>query len=370
MAKETFIKIAQKRTEEIPVKSKQEKLKELQTTVNKIQKTHGEESITLLNSEAKEFPHHPTGIMSIDLALGIGGFPKGRFIELYGAESSGKTSLALKTIGLAQKNGSICAMVDFEHALDVKWAKKLGVNMDELMVSQPDDAEQGLEIVKSLVTSGTVDIILVDSTNAMSPKSETEGNIGDAQMGKGARLLSQALRMLSGVTSKNNCTIIWISQIRKKMVTFGSPDVVGVGEALKFYASIRCEVKRTEQIKKNDDVIGTKTRIKIVKNKLAPPFKTAEFDFYFESGYDEIGSIIESALDTGAIEGTKGRYTYNDEKFHGKEKVIEYLKQRPEEIPALRNKIMEVVKSGKIKKIGSVDDDSNSSGESEEEAGE
>ena len=288
----------------------------------------------------------PSGSLLLDEALGVGGYPKGRIIEIYGPESSGKTTLALHAIAEAQKMGGIAAFIDAEHALDPSYAKNLGVNIDELWISQPDNGEQALEITESLVRSGAVDIIVVDSVAALTPQAEIEGDMGDSHMGLQARLMSQALRKLTGILSKSNTTIIFINQIRMKIgVLFGNPETTTGGNALKFYASVRMDVRKSESIGKNsDEVSGNRVKVKIVKNKVAPPFKKCELDLMFGTGISYVGSVLDAALKYNLIEKAGAWYSMNGEKIgQGRDKTVEYLESNPELVKELDQKLRTIM---------------------------
>lgn len=288
----------------------------------------------------------PSGSLLLDEALGVGGYPKGRIIEIYGPESSGKTTLALHAIAEAQKMGGIAAFIDAEHALDPSYAKNLGVNIDELWISQPDNGEQALEITESLVRSGAVDIIVVDSVAALTPQAEIEGDMGDSHMGLQARLMSQALRKLTGILSKSNTTIIFINQIRMKIgVLFGNPETTTGGNALKFYASVRMDVRKSESIGKNsDEVSGNRVKVKIVKNKVAPPFKKCELDLMFGTGISYVGSVLDAALKYNLIEKAGAWYSLNGEKIgQGRDKTVEYLESNPELVKELDQKLRAIM---------------------------
>lgn len=288
----------------------------------------------------------PSGSLLLDEALGVGGYPKGRIIEIYGPESSGKTTLALHAVAEAQKKGGIAAFIDAEHALDPTYAKNLGVNIEELWISQPDNGEQALEITERLVRSGAIDIIVVDSVAALTPQAEIDGDMGDSHMGLQARLMSQALRKLTGILSKSNTTIIFINQIRMKIgVMFGNPETTTGGNALKFYASVRMDVRRIESIGKNaDEVSGNRVRVKIVKNKVAPPFKKCELDLMFGTGISRIGSILDAALKYDLIDKAGAWYSYNGEKIgQGRDKTVEYLTNNPEFTDELETKLRDLM---------------------------
>ena len=312
---------------------KQEKLKALDAAISQIEKQYGKGSIMKLgdNSAKMNVEAVPTGSLSLDLALGIGGFPKGRIIEIYGPESSGKTTVALHAVAEVQKRGGIAGFIDAEHALDPVYAKNIGVDIDNLYISQPDCGEQALEIAETMVRSGAVDIVIVDSVAALVPKAEIDGDMGDSHMGLQARLMSQALRKLTSIVSKSNCIVIFINQLREKIgVMFGNPETTTGGRALKFYASVRLDVRRVESLKQGGEIVGNHTRVKIVKNKVAPPFKEAEFDIMFGQGISKEGDILDLAADLGIINKSGAWYAYNGEKIgQGRENAKNYLKENP-----------------------------------------
>ncbi len=311
-----------------------QKQQAIQMAMSQIEKQFGKGAIMRLGSREKIFdiPSISTGALSLDLATGVGGIPKGRVIEIFGPESSGKTTLALHIIAEAQKQGGVAAFVDAEHALDVYYAKKLGVNTDELLVSQPDYGEQALEIAEMLVRSGGVDIVVVDSVAALVPRAELEGDMGDSHMGLQARLMSQALRKLTGIVSKSHTSLIFINQIRTKIgVMFGNPETTTGGNALKFYASMRIDIRRIGPIKEGEQVIGNRTRAKVVKNKIAPPFKEAEFDIIYGEGISQEGNILDLGVNWGFIEKSGAWYTYKNQRLgQGRENAKSYLKEHPE----------------------------------------
>lgn len=310
-----------------------EKQKALQAAIAAIEKNFGKGSIMKFDGNSIEpIETISTGSLQLDKALGVGGLPKGRIIEIYGPESSGKTTLTLHAIANCQKNGGTCAFVDAEHALDINYAQKLGVNIGELLISQPDTGEQGLEIVDQLVNSGAVDLIVVDSVAALTPKAEIEGDMGDSHMGLQARLMSQALRKITGTAKKTNCTVIFINQIRMKIgVMFGSPETTTGGNALKFYATVRLDIRRTGTIKKGDEAVGNETKVKVVKNKVAPPFREVNFDIMFGAGINKEGEIIDLGVNKGLIEKSGAWYAYKGEKIgQGRDNVREFLRSRPE----------------------------------------
>ena len=294
----------------------------------------------------------PTGCLSLDLALGIGGLPRGRIVEIFGPESSGKTTVALHAIAQIQKNGGIAAFVDAEHALDPVYAKKLGVDLDNLYVSQPDTGEQALDIVDALVRSGAVDLIVVDSVAALTPKAEIEGDMGEAHVGLQARLMSQALRKLTGIINKSHACVIFINQLREKVgVMFGNPETTPGGKALKFYASVRIDVRKADALKDSDGIMGNKTRAKIVKNKLAPPFKTAEFDILYGEGISQEGCLIDLGCNYDVIEKSGSWFSYNGEKVaQGRERMRDWLKRNPEQEQEIEEKIRAAYKSAKEEK--------------------
>jgi recombination protein RecA len=329
-----------------PVKSlNTEKAKALQAALAQIEKQFGKGTIMRLgDGEAVEdIQVVSTGSLGLDVALGVGGLPRGRVIEIYGPESSGKTTLTLQAIAEMQKLGGTCAFIDAEHALDSQYAQKLGVNLQELLISQPDTGEQALEIVDALVRSGSVDLIVVDSVAALTPKAELEGEMGDSLPGLQARLMSQALRKLTATIKKSNCMVIFINQIRMKIgVMFGNPETTTGGNALKFYASVRLDIRRTGSIKKGDEVIGSETKVKVVKNKVAPPFKTAEFDILYGEGISREGEIIDMGVTAQVVEKSGAWYAYNGEKIgQGKDNAREFLRENPDVAREIENKIRE-----------------------------
>ncbi len=333
----------------------EEKLKALDSVLAQIEKAYGKGSIMKLgnNAGSTEIEVIPTGCLSLDLALGIGGLPRGRIVEIYGPESSGKTTVALHAVAQAQKMGGIAAFIDAEHALDPVYAKHLGVNLDELYVSQPDTGEQALNIVDSLVRSSAVDIIVVDSVAALTPKAEIEGEVGDSVVGAQARLMSQALRKLAGITNKSNTCVVFINQLREKVgVMFGNPEVTTGGKALKFYASIRIDVRKTEILKDTEGAAGNRTRAKVVKNKLAPPFRQAEFDIMFGEGVSQEGCLIDLGTQYDVIKKSGAWYSYNDNKVaNGKEKMRQFLKDNPELASEIESKIRVAAKGMSAEEI-------------------
>ncbi len=313
--------------------AKDDKLKALDAAISQIEKQYGKGSIMKLgdNTAHMNVEAIPTGSLSLDLALGLGGLPKGRVIEIYGPESSGKTTVALHTVAEVQKMGGIAGFIDAEHALDPVYAKNIGVDIDNLYISQPDCGEQALEITETMVRSGAVDIVIVDSVAALVPKAEIDGDMGDSHVGLQARLMSQALRKLTAVISKSNCIVIFINQLREKVgVMFGNPETTTGGRALKFYSSVRMDVRRIESLKQGGEVVGNRTRVKIVKNKVAPPFREAEFDIMFGQGISKEGDILDLAADVGVVNKSGAWYAYNGDKIgQGRENAKNYLKENP-----------------------------------------
>ena len=321
-----------------------EKNKALEAALSQIEKAFGKGSIMTLGSQEKiEIEAVPTGSLSLDIALGIGGLPKGRIVEIYGPESSGKTTLTLHVIAEAQKLGGTCAFIDAEHALDPVYAKRLGVDIEKLLISQPDSGEQALEITDTLVRSGGVDVIVVDSVAALVPKAELEGEMGDSHVGLQARLMSQALRKLTSSVSRSNCLVIFINQIRMKIgIMFGNPETTTGGNALKFYSSVRIEIRRTGAIKDKEEVIGNETRVKIVKNKVAPPFKVVDFDIMYNEGISREIEILNLGVKLGIIEKAGSWFSYNNMRIgQGKENVKQYLKDNPDIANEIERKIKE-----------------------------
>lgn len=323
-----------------------EKIKALENAISQIEKNFGKGSIMRLGASdvADGVQAIPTGSLTLDIATGIGGLPRGRIIEIFGPESSGKTTLALNAIAQAQKAGGVAAFVDAEHALDVTYASKLGLNIEELLVSQPDTGEQALEVTETLVRSGAVDIVVVDSVAALVPKAEIEGDMGDSHMGLQARLMSQALRKLTAAISKSATTVVFINQIRMKIgVMFGNPETTTGGNALKFYSSMRLDIRKIDNLKDGQEVIGGRIRVKIVKNKVAPPFRQAEYDIYFNEGISRVGEIIDLAVDKGVIEKSGAWYSYSGSKVgQGRDNVREYLKNNPETAAEIEKKILDI----------------------------
>ena len=320
-----------------------EKLKALQLTIDKIEKSYGKGSIMRMGDKpVDDVPAIHSGSIALDLAMGIGGYPKGRVIEIFGPESSGKTTLAIHAIAEAQKAGGIAAIIDAEHAFDPTYAQKLGVNIDELLISQPDNGEQALEITDSLIRSGAIDIIVIDSVAALTPKAEIEGEMGDSKMGLQARLMSQALRKLTGNISKTKTCVIFINQLRDKIgVMFGNPETTTGGNALKFYASVRLDIRKIGQLKDGDDVQGSHTRVKVVKNKVAPPFRKAEFDILYGEGISKVGEIIDLGVEINIIKKAGSWFSYGETKLgQGREGVKTLLKDNPELAEEIEAKIL------------------------------
>ncbi|NCU41668.1 MAG: recombinase RecA [Candidatus Moranbacteria bacterium] len=327
--------------------SKEKEKDALNAVVGEIRERFGEGIIMKLGEVKKvDIEAISTSSISLDIALGIGGVPRGRIIEVYGPESSGKTTLALHIIASAQKSGDSAAFVDAEHALDPEYARKIGVDIDNLLISQPDTGEQALDIVETLVRSGAVGVIVIDSVAALVPRAEIEGEMGDQHMGRQARLMSQALRKLTAIVSKTNVTVIFINQIRMKIgVMFGSPETTTGGQALKFYSSVRLEVRRAAQIKKGDEVVGNRVKVKVVKNKVAPPFKTAEFDIMYNEGISLEGDLIDTGVVKEVIKKSGNSYSWGEEKFGvGREKAKQYLREHEESKKAITEEIMKIIK--------------------------
>ncbi|NTS40140.1 recombinase RecA [Flavisolibacter sp. BT320] len=326
--------------------SNAEKLKALKLTIDKIDKDFGKGSVMMMNERGEQTQEVvSTGSIGLDAALGIGGLPRGRVVEIYGPESSGKTTIATHVIAEAQKKGGMCAIIDAEHAFDSAYAQKLGVDIDNLLISQPDYGEQALEIADRLILSGALDVVVIDSVAALVPKGELEGEMGDSKMGLQARLMSQALRKLTATISKTNTICIFINQLREKIgVMFGNPETTTGGNALKFYASVRLDIRRMTQIKDGDEAIGNRVKVKVVKNKVAPPFRTAEFDLVFGEGISKIGEILDMGVEMGIINKSGSWFSYNENKLgQGREAVKQLLKDNPELSNELETKIREKI---------------------------
>ena len=327
---------------------KAEKMKALDAALTQIEKAYGKGSVMKLGDSGANMNIEtiPTGSLSLDIALGLGGIPKGRVIEIYGPESSGKTTVTLHMIAEVQKNGGIAGFIDAEHALDPVYAKNIGVDIDNLYISQPDNGEQALEIAETMVRSGAIDIVVVDSVAALVPKAEIEGDMGDSHVGLQARLMSQALRKLTGVISKSNCTVVFINQLREKVgVMFGNPETTTGGRALKFYASIRMDVRRIESLKQGGEVVGNRTRVKVVKNKIAPPFKEAEFDIMFGEGISRAGEIIDLGAELGIVKKSGSWFSYNDTKIaQGRDAAKQVIADNPELAEELEGLIFAALK--------------------------
>ena len=324
-----------------------EKLKALKLTMDKIEKDFGKGSVMMMNEKGEQqLEVVSTGSIGLDIALGVGGVPKGRIVEIYGPESTGKTTIAIHIIAEAQKKGGVCAIIDAEHAFDSSYARKLGVDVDNLLISQPDYGEQGLEIADRLILSGALDVVVIDSVAALVPKGELEGEMGDSKMGLQARLMSQALRKLTATISKTNTVCIFINQLREKIgVMFGNPETTTGGNALKFYASVRLDIRRMAQIKDGDEAIGNRVKVKVVKNKVAPPFRAAEFDIVFGEGISKVGEIIDMGVEMNIIQKSGSWYSYNSDKLgQGRDAVKNLLLDNPELANEIETKIREKIK--------------------------
>ena len=333
------------KTQEEAQRIKQEKLKALEATLGNIEKNFGKGSIMRLGAEAEKMESISTGSLGLDYALGVGGLPKGRIVEIYGPESSGKTTLALHVVAEAQKKGGIAAFIDAEHAFDRFYAAKLGVDVENLLISQPDYGEQALEIAENLIRSGAIDVIVVDSVAALTPKSELDGEMGDSKMGLQARLMSQAMRKLTATINKTGCICIFINQLREKLgVLFGNPETTTGGNALKFYSSVRLDIRKVSQIKDGENVIGSRVKVKVVKNKVAPPFRKAEFDILYGEGISRTGEIVDLGVETGIIKKSGSWFSYGDSKLaQGRDAVKRLIDDNPELADELSVKILEAL---------------------------
>jgi recombination protein RecA len=323
-----------------------EKLKALQLTIDKLEKTYGKGSIMKLGDRAVEdVDSIPSGSVALDMALGVGGYPRGRVIEIYGPESSGKTTLTIHAIAEVQKQGGIAAFIDAEHAFDQFYAESLGVDTENLFISQPDNGEQALEIADNLIRSGAIDLIVIDSVAALTPKAEIEGDMGDSRMGLQARLMSQALRKLTGTISRTGCTCIFINQLREKIgVMFGNPETTTGGNALKFYSSVRVDIRRSSQIKNGEEIIGNRTKVKIVKNKVAPPFRKVEFDIMYGKGISRSGEVVDMGVELGVVKKSGSWFSYGDTKLgQGRDAVKQLIEDNPELMEELEGKIREAM---------------------------
>ena len=324
---------------------REEKLKALDAALVQIEKQYGKGAVMKLGDPSAQMNVEtiPTGSLSLDVALGLGGIPKGRIIEIYGPESSGKTTVTLHMIAEVQKRGGIAGYVDAEHAMDPTYAKALGVDIDNLYISQPDDGEQALEIAETMVRSGAIDIVIVDSVAALVPRAEIEGEMGDSHMGLQARLMSQALRKLTGITNKSNCTVVFINQLREKIgITFGNPETTTGGRALKFYSSIRMEIRKSDVLKQGTEIVGNRVKVKIAKNKVAPPFKTAEFDIIYGKGISKEGDILDLAADVDIVNKSGAWYAYNETRIgQGRENAKQFLRDNPDVCQEIENQVRE-----------------------------
>ncbi|AKD03209.1 recombinase RecA [Pontibacter korlensis] len=337
-----------------------EKLKALQLTMDKLDKTYGKGTVMKLSdNKVEDIPAISTGSLGLDIALGIGGLPRGRVVEIYGPESSGKTTLTMHCIAEAQRKGGLAAFIDAEHAFDRVYAQKLGIDTENLLISQPDNGEQALEIADHLIRSGAIDIIVIDSVAALVPKGELEGDMGDSKMGLQARLMSQALRKLTGTINKTGCTCIFINQLREKIgVMFGNPETTTGGNALKFYASVRLDIRRVGQIKESaDNITGNRTRVKVVKNKVAPPFKVVEFDIMYGEGISKVGEVLDLGVELGIVQKSGSWFSYNGDKLgQGRDGVKQILLDNPELMEEIENKIRAIVKGEPEKVAAALDD--------------
>lgn len=347
MATKEAVKEKEQKETKADTSVNKEKLKALQLTIDKLEKTYGKGTIMKMQTGAvvEKVDAIPTGSLGLDVALGVGGLPRGRVVEIYGPESSGKTTLTLHAIVEAQKRGGIAAFIDAEHAFDRTYAKKLGVNLEELLISQPDNGEQAMEIAENLIRSGAIDIIVIDSVAALTPKAEIEGEMGDSKMGLHARLMSQAMRKLTATISKTKCCVIFINQLREKIgVVFGNPETTTGGNALKFYASVRLDIRRVGQIKEEETVVGNRVRVKVVKNKVAPPFRMAEFDILFGKGISKVGEIIDLGVQHGVVQKSGSWFSYEGTKLgQGRDAVKQVFDDNPELAEEIENKIKEAL---------------------------
>ena len=333
------------------MKPNEEKLKALKLTMDRLEKVYGKGIVMKLgDSKTISLDSFSTGSLGLDFALGIGGYPKGRIIEVFGPESSGKTTLAIHAIAEVQKKGGIAAFVDAEHAFDKNYAENLGVDIDNLLISQPDNGEQALEIADNLIRSGAIDILIIDSVAALVPRSELEGDMGDSKMGLQARLMSQALRKLTGTINKSGCTCIFINQLREKIgVMFGNPETTTGGNALKFYSSVRLDIRRIGQIKLKDEVVGNRTRVKVVKNKIAPPFRTVEFDIMYGLGVSKVGELVDLGVEYDVVQKSGSWYSFNEDKLgQGRDAVKQLLLDNPELAEAIEEKVKRAVLGGEL----------------------